>query len=168
MIIVGVDPGTSGAVGVIYPDKYEVMDIPAMAVGKRGGRVKNQVNAAELAMMLKTMKHWGEVYNSQISVWLEKVASMPGQGVSTMFSMGDSLGCIRGCCAALGLQINMVTPQVWKKHFGLGKDKEIVRARAIELFPEAPLSRKKDHNRAEALLIALYGAQRGRDVQSNC
>ena len=152
MVIIGIDPGISGAIGVIWPDNtYEVIDMPVMAKGKGSSKVKSQVNAAELAGILRE--------STSPIIYLERISSMPGQGVASMFSMGDTFGCIRGVCAALGLRTEIITPQSWKKSYGLGKDKEIVRAKAIELFPEAPLSRKKDHNRAEALLIANYGKQ---------
>ena len=150
MVIIGIDPGISGAIGVLWHDNtYEVMDMPIMAKGKGASRVKTQVNPAELAGVLRE--------STSPTIYLERISSMPGQGVASMFSMGDTFGCIRGVCAALGLKVEIITPQSWKKHYGLGKDKEVVRAKAIELFPEAPLSRKKDHNRAEALLIANYG-----------
>ena len=167
MVIIGIDPGITGAAAFIWEDHTEVFDIPVMAKGKGGAKVKNQVNAAALAEMLEHAKHW--VGADKVYVYLERISSMPGQGVASMFSMGDTFGCIRGVCAALGLSVEIVTPQSWKKAYGLGKDKEVIRAKAIELFPEAPLSRKKDHNRAEALLIAKYGedktkALRGKDV----
>lgn len=150
--IVGIDPGISGAIAIVdeYGKYHEVHDMPIMANGKGNAKAKNKVNASGLKNILN-------LYNIKM-IYLERVSSMPGQGVASMFSMGDTFGCIRGVCAALDLPVEIITPQSWKKYYGLGKDKEIVRAKAIELFPEAPLSRKKDHNRAEAILIANYGA----------
>ena len=150
-MIIGIDPGLTGAVAVIGED-VEVHDIPVMARGKGQGRVKAQVNAAGLVELLDL-----SVDGGRADVYLERVASMPGQGVASMFSMGDTFGCIRGVCAALGYTVYLITPQEWKKAYKLGSDKEVIRAKAIELYPKAPLSRKKDHNRAEALLIARYG-----------
>ena len=151
MIVIGIDPGITGAIAAIDSHGHsEVFDIPVMANGKGKSKVKNHVNAAGLAKLLSG-------YGADI-VYLERISSMPGQGVASMFSMGDTFGCIRGVCAAIGLPVEIITPQSWKKHYRLGSDKEIVRAKAIELYPEAPLSRKKDHNRAEAILIARYGA----------
>lgn len=150
-MIIGIDPGITGAIAFIHTNWSKVEDIPVMANGKGKTKVKNKVNGSALAEMLTN-------YDLKTAtVYLERVSSMPGQGVASMFSMGDTFGCIRGVCAALGLPIEIITPQSWKKHYGLGSDKEVVRAKAIELFPKAPLSRKKDHNRAEALLIAMYG-----------
>ena len=150
--IIGIDPGLTGAVARISIDGAEVVDLPVMANGKGSSKVKNQVNASELARILDELAS-----PDGTIVFLERISSMPGQGVASMFSMGDTFGCIRGVCGALWLPTEVVTPQKWKKHFMLGADKEVVRARAIEAFPEQPLGRKKDHNRAEALLIAKYG-----------
>jgi crossover junction endodeoxyribonuclease RuvC len=144
-VIIGIDPGVTGAIAFLGE---RVIDMPIMSADKKGKR--NQINAAELYNILK------EVPGDSI-VYLEKTHAMPKNGAIASYSQGDSNGCIRAVCACLGLRVERVTPQAWKKHYSLGSDKETVRAKAIELFPDAPLSRKKDHNRAEALLIAEYG-----------
>jgi crossover junction endodeoxyribonuclease RuvC len=74
-----------------------------------------------------------------------------------MFSLGHSLGVIHGVMGALCIPWQPVTPSVWKKAAGLSSDKEAARAQASKLFPDMELHRIKDHNRAEALLIARYG-----------
>ncbi len=154
MIIVGIDPGITGAIAFVdHHRNYNVEDIPVMAKGKGTSKVRNQVNGAALKSLLMT--------EPVGRVCIERVSSMPGQGAASIFSLGDTFGCIRGVCAALGLPVDIITPQQWKKHYKLGSDKEVVRAKAIELFPDAPLGRKKDHNRAEALLIARYGQSLG-------
>lgn len=154
MIILGIDSGITGAIGAVdlFGKYVGVHDMPVMARGKGQSKVKNQVNPSELADLLNKMLSRGHVM-----AYLERVSSMPGQGVASMFSMGDSFGAIRGVLAALDVPVGIITPQQWKKYYGLGRDKEICRAKAIEIFPEASLGRKKDHNRAEALLIANYG-----------
>ena len=84
---------------------------------------------------------------------------MPGQGVTSMFNFGQSFGVIKGICAALGLPIHFVRPMKWKKHFNLIKtNKDASRTKVIEIYPEisSKLHRKKDSNRADAILIALY------------
>jgi len=152
---IGIDPGLTGAIARISQSgAYEVKDLPVMANGKGKSKVKNMINPAALAEMLS-------IYHTNETVYLERISSMPGQGVASMFSMGDTFGCIRGVCIALGFSVEIITPQSWKKHYKLGKDKEVVRAKAIELFPKAELHRIKDHNRAEALLIANYGLNKG-------
>lgn len=152
--MIAIDPGLSGAVAAITGAGIYVTDMPIMAKGKGGGRVKTQINASELASILHG-------YSNGHTVVLERISSMPGQGVASMFSMGDTFGCIRGVCAALGMRVEVITPQSWKKHYKLPSDKEVCRAKAIELFPDLPLGRKKDHNRAEALLMAKYAMDIG-------
>ena len=151
--MIAIDPGLTGAIAEIEGDWVNVTDIPVMAKGKGGGKIKQQVNAAELESIL------GHLVSG--TVVIERVSSMPGQGVASMFSMGDTFGCIRGVCAALGKRIEFVTAREWKKHYKLPADKEVCRAKAIELFPDMPLGRKKDHNRAEALLMAKYAIDKG-------
>ena len=150
-MVVGIDPGLSGALAFLFEDgTYSgVFDMPVMAAGKTG---RQQVNAAALVEWMK------KVYPPDRAV-LEHVAAMPKQGVSSVFSFGQSFGIILGVLAALEIPVELVRPNVWKKAYGLGKDKEEARARAIQLYPAAPLSRKKDAGRAEALLLARYGRQ---------
>ena len=141
-MIIGIDPGLTGAIAIFSNYTYiDVHDMPIMAHGKGKAKVKNQVNAAALSKLIKEEVQNYSDTNTAL-VYLERISAMPGQGVSSMFSMGDTFGCIRGVCASLGLPIQIITPQKWKKHFGIGKDKEIIRAKAIEQYPEAPLSRK--------------------------
>ena len=149
--IIGIDPGITGALARISQSGCAYLyDMPIMAKGKGSSKVKNQINAAELSDIL-------EGWQPHI-VYVERISAMPGQGVSSMFSMGDSFGVIRGVCAALRIPIEFITPRQWKKYFGLPSDKEICRAKAIELYPRLNgLGKKKDHNKAEALLIARYG-----------
>jgi len=150
--MIGIDPGITGAIAFINGNGYLVEDLPVMANGKGTAKIKNCINPAALAELIKLNSDVGE------QIYLERVSSMPGQGVASMFSMGDTFGSIRAVCAVLNRSLVIITPQEWKKYYKLGKDKELARAKAIQLFPDAPLSRKKDHNRAEALLIANYGA----------
>ena len=159
-LIIGIDPGLSGALALMgNAGLLALSDIPVMAKGKGSGKVKNEVNAAGLNALLK---EWVSGHADDVLVVIERVSSMPGQGVASMMSLGDTVGCIRGVVAARGYPVHWVTPQTWKKHYTLtaGKDvdgKELARAKAIQLFPEADLVRKKDHNRAEAVLIARWG-----------
>lgn len=148
-VVIGIDPGLTGAIAVLG-EAIEAYDMPVMA---KGTGKKQQVNAAEVANIL--LCHQGAA-----TVYLERVAAMPKQGVSSTFSFGETFGVMRGVTAALGIPLELVTPQSWKRRFSLlGADKDAARTKAIELFPEAPLSRKKDIGRAEALLIAVYGLE---------
>lgn len=151
MISVGVDPGITGAVGMLKNGQYlAVFDIPSIAKGS--GTVKREIDPAGMAREITARldpKEYTEVL-------LERVSAMPGQGVSSVFSFGDSYGVCRATLAVLGLPVVLVPPAVWKKHFNLGRDKEESRALAIRLFPSADLSLKKHADRAEALLMARY------------
>jgi len=154
MLIIGIDPGITGAIAALdHTGLLSVDDIPTMACGKGGRRRKHQVNAAGLSALLMERV---DGRSNEVLVVLERVNSMPGQGVAGVFSLGDTFGSIRGVVAALGLPLELVTPQTWKKHFRLPSDKELARAKAIELYPGAPLGRVKDHGRAEAILIARH------------
>ena len=93
------------------------------------------------------------------SVVVEQVNAMPGQGVTSMFNFGQTFGSIKGICAALGLPIFFVRPTKWKKHFELiNSSKDASRTKAIEMYPSLSdqLSRKKDVNKSDAILIARY------------
>ena len=147
-MLIGIDPGATGAIAFLNNDKslIEVVDMPTMPLSKK----KNQVNAAELVRILSGV--------GGADVYLERVAAMPGQGVSSMFNFGASFGVIIGVCAALGLSVILVTPQTWKRKAGLiGKDKDYARTIGQQLYPDAPLGRKRDCGRADAILIARYG-----------
>jgi crossover junction endodeoxyribonuclease RuvC len=100
---------------------------------------------------------------------VERVASRPGQGVCSVFKFGASYGCMRGVLAAREIQTYLVTPQTWKKHFRLDSDKEKSRGLALRLFPKTPehFARKRDHGKAEASLIALFGAQSFAELQAS-
>ena len=151
-IIFGVDPGLSGAVAILdsHGSLVGIHDMPTMA---KGTGKKKQVNPAALTGFLAGYSGCGGA-----TAYLERVSAMPGQGVSSVFAFGESYGVIRGVLAAAYIPLELVTPQAWKRRFGLlGTEKDAARTKAIELYPEASLARKKDIGRADALLIARYG-----------
>lgn len=145
---IGIDPGLSGAIALIRNGEYaEVWDMPTMG---RGTGNKQQVNAAEVGKLLRECP--------PCTAYMELVGAMPGQGVSSMFNFGKAAGAVLGALGALQFPMVEVTPQRWKKEFGLiGKEKDLARTAAQQLMPTAPLSLKKHGGRADALLIALYG-----------
>jgi crossover junction endodeoxyribonuclease RuvC len=153
MIIIGIDPGISGAISIIENKKIlEVYDTPTMIDGKKN---KKQINSAQVTNIIKERLNPGK----EVIVVVEQVNAMPGQGVTSMFNFGQSFGVIKGICAALSLPIYFVRPTKWKKHFNLIKtNKDASRTKVIEAYPEisSKLHRKKDSNRADAILIALY------------
>lgn len=149
-LFLGVDPGLTGALALLYSDgrMHSVEDLPVMARGK--GRVKHEVDPAALARLLRP--HADLI---RLAV-VEQVNAMPGQGAASVFSLGHSLGSIVGVVQALSIPLRLVAPAVWKRAAGVSADKHLARSEAIRLFPDAPLDRAKDHNRAEALLLARH------------
>ena len=100
-----------------------------------------------------------EIHEDTVSVVVEHVTAMPGQGVTSMFNFGQSFGVIKGICSAMQLPVHFVRPSKWKKYFNLiNSSKDASRSRAIEIFPKVSdkLKRKKDSNKADAILIASY------------
>ena len=155
MFIIGVDPGISGAISFLEDGKIlDVIEMPSMAEGKKN---KRQINGTqifnEIEIRIKNLS------KSNISVVVEHVSAMPGQGVTSMFNFGQSFGVIKGICSAMQLPIYFVRPAKWKKYFNLIKtEKDASRTKAIEIFPyiSSKLSKKKDSNKAEAILIASF------------
>lgn len=151
MITIGIDPGLDGAVGVLRDGAYVAAhDMPVVLKG--AGSVKREVDPAGLVALLREAAPADEA----VVVALERVNAMPGQGVSSVFSLGDSFGCARAAVAACRFELVYVTPAQWKKHFTLGADKEQARALAVRMFPQAPLALKRHVDRAEALLLARW------------
>lgn len=152
-MIIGVDPGINGAIAFLNDDLtlVAVHDMPVMAATK----TRKQVNAAELAKII------GKTAQSHVTLAtavVERVGSMPKQGVSGMFSFGQSYGVVLGIFAALMVPVVLITPVAWKKKAQLlGKDKDAARALAQQLYPQAPLAAKKDIGRADAILIGRFG-----------
>lgn len=154
MIQIGIDPGQTGAIAIC--DDGVIVDVHDMPVMARAHGSGQEVNTVELAEMLAEVKRFAEV---PICAKIEAVSAMPGQGGSSMFRFGESFGAVKGVVSALGIPYQLITPQRWKKHYGLiGKEKDASRTLAITRFTEIgkKLSRKKDHGRADAVLIAAY------------
>ena len=153
MIIIGIDPGISGAICILKNGKIEELhEMPTMIDGKKN---KRQVNGAEITNIFQK-----ELTNNQeITVVIEQVSAMPGQGVTSMFNFGQSFGVLKGICAALKIPVHFVRPMKWKKYFNLIKtNKDASRTRVIETFPyiSSRISKKKDSNKADAILIARF------------
>ena len=155
MIIIGIDPGISGALCFFSNGNViDVIDMPTMAEGKKN---KKQVNGRQIFNEILYIKN--KFAGHKINVVVEQVSAMPGQGVTSMFNFGQSFGVIKGICSAMELPIFYVRPAKWKKYFNLiNAEKDASRTKAIEMFPKISqkLSRKKDNNKADAILIAKY------------
>ena len=154
MLIIGIDPGISGSICFFEDGKIlEVIEMPVMTEGKKN---KKQVNGAQIYNeFIKRINNKGD----QIRVVIEQVSAMPGQGVTSMFNFGQSYGILKGICSAMQLPMFFVRPAKWKKYFNLiNSQKDASRTRAIEIFPyfSTQLSKKKDSNKADAILIASF------------
>ncbi len=153
MITIGIDPGLSGAIAVLQDGRFVAVEsMPTLAKGS--GTVKNEVSPAGVLAILRERVPPVD----SVAAVIERVNSRPGEGVASSFSLGDSFGVVRGVVAVARVETRYVTPAQWKKHFKLTSDKELSRALAVRLFPEAAaqLRFKKDADRAEALLLARW------------
>ena len=155
MLIIGIDPGISGSICFFKDGKIlDVIEMPTMTEGKKN---KKQVNGSQIYNEI--FKRVNELETSDIRVIVEQVSAMPGQGVTSMFNFGQSFGILKGICSAMQLPIYFVRPAKWKKYFNLiNSEKDASRTRAIEIFPyfSSQLSKKKDANKADAILIASF------------
>jgi len=155
MLVIGIDPGISGSICFFQDGKIiDVVEMPTMTDGKKN---KKQVNGSqtfnEISERIK------KIDKKDIRVIIEQVSAMPGQGVTSMFNFGQSFGILKGICSAMQLSMYFVRPAKWKKYFSLiNSEKDASRTKAIEIFPyfSSNLSRKKDSNKADAILIASF------------
>jgi len=153
MLIYGIDPGYTGAITLYWPKTgdIEVHDMPTL----KNTKGKTVLDMHGILQILEPET------DDPRAAWIEQVAAMRGQGVSSMFRFGEQFGALQMALAATKTPMHMVTPQKWKKHFGLTRDKGVARGLAMQRFPEAAdtFQRVKDDGRAEATLIALYGKE---------
>jgi crossover junction endodeoxyribonuclease RuvC len=158
MIYVGIDPGLNGAIAALDIENGELLvyDMPTLEV-KRNNKLKREVSPHGLVDIFGPC----DIPVSKVqAVVLERVGAMPGQGVTSVFSFGRSVGIVEGVLAALGLSITIVQPQAWQKAVSVRGGKDGSRQRAMELFPKEAkaFSRKQDDGRADAALMAWYAA----------
>ena len=155
MLIIGIDPGISGSICFFEDGKIvDVIEMPTMTEGKKN---KRQVNGSQIYNEI--LKRINKLSKKNIRVIVEQVSAMPGQGVTSMFNFGQSYGILKGICSAMQLPIYFVRPAKWKKYFNLiNSEKDASRTRAIEIFPyfSSQLSKKKDANKADAILISSF------------
>jgi len=154
MVIFGIDPGFSGAISIYRPNLglIEVHDMPVMKSAK-GKTILNLRGVLDLLEREDDTPHMAVI---------EQVSAMRGQGVTSMFRFGQGYGQLEMAIAARELPVHYVTPQKWKGHFGLSRDKGVSRSVASQRFPQiaAQFARVKDDGRAEACLIALFGKEK--------
>jgi len=157
-LFLAIDPGSEGAIGMLSGQNYTVIDIPTLKI-KRGKGKKTVFDLPQIVKLFDILDD--TVHNHQVVAIVEQPPPSMGKG------KGSAYGQFRlGCAYAMwplflisrGYSVTEVSPGVWKKKMKISSDKETARYKAQRLFPKAPLSRKRDHNRAEALLLAKYHA----------
>lgn len=158
MIIAGIDPGTSPTIAVINDAGHDIVIFDELSAAQRiNGRNTAQPIPELIAFALR---------ESQVElvclekVWMRPTGGLAAKGSVSQTRLVSSMHLIWGVAVGLGIEVELVSPQAWKAHYHLrGSDKEDSRLKCLKLMPEAArfLTRKMDHNRAEALLIARYG-----------
>lgn len=144
MLIYGIDPGFSGAWGVItHHGNYHTCG----DMIHNGSHIDTEAVWSEMSMTRD---------GQDCAIVVELVHAMPGQGVSSTFKFGSAYGAAVAIASRFKCNLELVSPRVWKKALGLSSDKTESLYMARELWPNAPLSRVKDNGRAEALLMAEY------------
>ena len=139
---------------VVDGELVRVEDMPTVTL-TRNGKNKRQVSVPELVDIIQEF--------DPTEAYTEKVFAMAGQGVTSVFSLGRSLGVVEGSLTALRIKTTLMTPQTWIKAMGVVGGKDGSRARAMELFPDhlSLFKRVKDDGRSDASLIALWGYRNG-------
>lgn len=151
----GIDVGLNGAIALVVDGELiSVVDMPTVTLD-RNGKAKRQVSVPELVQIIKDF--------DPTEAYTERVFAMAGQGVTSVFSFGRSLGVVEGVLGALKIKNSLVTPQTWQKRMAVTGGKDGSRARAMDLFPEQAqmFKRVKDDGRADAALIAAFGVANG-------
>ena len=151
----GIDVGLNGAIALVVDGELvSVVDMPTVTLD-RNGKAKRQVSVPELVQIVKDF--------DPTEAYTERVFAMAGQGVTSVFSFGRSLGVVEGVLGALKIKNSLVTPQTWQKRMAVTGGKDGSRARAMDLFPEQAqmFKRVKDDGRADAALIAAFGVANG-------
>lgn len=155
---IGIDPGVTGALAVFTPEAgvAVIADTPNLQqrIGKMNATVVNAEAFAGLFIGLVNLY-------AVTRVCIEDVHTMPSQGVVTSGRLMEAFGIAKGLTVGLELELVLVRPSEWKPAMGLSREKQESLVLARRLFPMQGhmLARAKDHNRAEAALLAWYGAR---------
>jgi hypothetical protein len=152
--VLGVDPGICGACALLEIDEdnirvFDTIDIPTIGTG-----AKERVN-------VHAVQEWILRHGPRFG-FIERGQALPKQGASSGYKYGRSVGALEATITLCNVPLEIIEPAMWKRALRLpGRDKEQSRQKALAIFPQAAswLARRKDHQRAEAMLIALYGAR---------
>lgn len=160
-MVIGCDPGVTGAISLIRSGQLlECEDLPVTANGMVTGKVNRWLDVTALNSMLQDWSARHDFARAAVSAVIERPIPMPSLPSTTTASSFDTFGAVR---AVLGIRVGevvAVTPKEWKAFFGLSPDKNASRAMALKFYPDAPVRRAKDHNRAEAVLLAHWQMRR--------
>jgi len=158
-VVIGIDPGASGAITVLNAVTHEVVeiiDMPNYRIDSKGSAAHGKLRVSPNCLALRLKKYRGS------RCCIEKVGSRPGNALGATFAFGQAFGVVLGVCAALDMYIHTVRPQDWIKHFGEeivdGNDKKCHRLAAQARFGKVGemFKRLRDDGRADSALIALY------------
>jgi hypothetical protein len=155
MKFLGCDPGIHGAFALVEVNGDACHVVDAIDIPTIGTKAKERVN-------VHAIQEW-ILRHGPHRAFIERGGTMPRRGIASAYKFGRSVGALEAVIALCAIPLEIVEPSVWKQVLRLkGKDKELSRQRALELFPRAQhlLARRKDHQRAEAMLLAYYGAGR--------
>lgn len=146
-MIIGIDPGFSGAIAFLYKQELDVVDLPIMRIKNR-----KQVDPVSFTAIINCAPR------KIAFAAIEDVHSMPKQGVASTFKFGYNAGILLGVIQALGIKVFRIDPSIWKAALGISSDKKESLALAKKLFPayKAYFTRVKDNGRAEAVLLAHF------------
>lgn len=156
MRVLGVDPGAFGALAVLDTDTdlLVVEDMPVVSVKRTSkGRQSHNVSEQQIAVLITDL--FPDV------AWVERVHAFPKQGVTSSFNFGMTFGMVLGALAGCRVPIHLITPTQWKRAFNLGADKQAARLLVARMFPSnaKTFARVRDDGRAEAALLAVFGAK---------
>lgn len=160
MILIGIDLGLDGAIAAITPNgRCEIEDIPTFTLPSKG-MVKRAIAPVEFMGVIRRLVPPGE----KATAVVEEVHTFPGKLNSPQSngSLMETKGCVRAVLALAGIETIWVDPQAWKGLYGLGSSKDASLAIARSLYPDVQhmLTRKRDHNRGESVLLAHYGIRK--------
>jgi crossover junction endodeoxyribonuclease RuvC len=161
MIVIGVDPGITGGIAFLRVGlaALAIFEMPTLELA-RNGKKKRAINSYELARLIDA-----NTRADATVAWVENVGAKPSDGAVQAFQFGQATGLIVGVLAGQFITTERVAPVSWRRAMGIqaGAGKDISRATATKLFPRyaEQFARVKDEGKAEAALIALYGAQQG-------
>jgi crossover junction endodeoxyribonuclease RuvC len=153
IVIAAIDPGIAGAIAIIGSNTILHLDDLPTHKAQHGQRAKirHELDLHAIAALLHQ--------HEPAHCYVEAVHAMPKQGLTSTWRFAESYGQLQGIVAALGLPLSLIPPKTWQRHHRVGPERDALRQRAVQMFPSAAarLARKRDHNRACALLLASYG-----------